>query len=772
MIFHRHLKIIVGILLAFGTAEAAVAQQPNAYPLSNVNLRAGPGTDYPVIVTVQPQAPISILGCLGDYTWCDVTFGYSRGWMKSIYLSGLYQGYYYPLRDYAPRLGYSVIDFDINKYWSAYYRDRPFYQDLPQWGRARSQGWVDKAVFYDRLQPYGDWVWLEGQYVWVPGNVDRGWHPYTFGHWVYTNSNGWMWASDEPFGWATYHYGRWGFSNKVGWFWVPGSRWGPAWVSWRASDNYLAWAPLPPSYDEDVGINIRVEAVPNYYWRVVPAGAFVSSDLSRYILRDEPRYEPILQETRPLGNVAINNNVVVNNVVNVNYVEQKTNEKIVVHQIEKTPDANNAGKIQGGAIEVFQPGPDQRPKVAAPPRPKNIEEVAAQTKTKEQGAGKPSTEELLVPPEVKKPLDQASRPPPLPLQKSTAPNSEGGKQKNANGAPGEPSAIQPGAAPAQPAMLPPPQQAEGEQGGKPKKGNGGPADQTGAAPGAQPAMLPPPQQAEGEQGGKPKKVNGGAAADQNGAALDAQPGMLPPPQQAEGEQGGKPKKGNGGPADQTGAAPGAQPGMLPPPQQAEGEQGGKPKKGNGGPADQTGAAPGAQPGMLPPPQQAEGEQGGKPKKGNGGPADQTGAAPGAQPGMLPPPQQAEGEQGGKPKKGNGGPADQTGAAPGAQPGMLPPPQQAEGEHGGKPKKGNGGHAPDQTGALPGAQPGMPPPPQQAEGEQGGKQNGKGGPQAGGIHSARHGPSIGPRSRDARSQTRRHCEEGKENCPMSRGNCAS
>ena len=633
-----------------------------------------------MILTVQAQAPVSILGCLGDYTWCDVTFGYSRGWMKSIYLSGLYQGYYYPLRDYAPRLGYSVVDFDINQYWRAYYRDQPFYQDIPQWSRPRSEGWVDKAVFYDRLQPYGEWVWLEGQYVWVPVNVDRQWRPYTYGHWLYTDSNGWMWASDEPFGWATYHYGRWGFSNKVGWFWVPGSRWGPAWVSWRASENYLAWAPLPPSYDEDVGINIRVEAVPNYYWRVVPAGAFVSSDLSRYILRDEPRYEPILQETRPLGNVAINNNVVVNNVLNVNYVEQKTNEKIVAHQVEKTSDANKAGKIEGTAIEVFQPGPEQRAKVAAPPQPKKIEEVAAETKTKEQGAGKPSTEELLVPPEVKKPLDQASPAPPLPSQEANAPKSEGGKQKNANGGPGE---LQPGTA-----AVPPPQQAEGEQGGKQKKGNGAP--EPGALPGAQPDMPPPPQQAEGEQGGKQKNANGGPGELQPGTAA-----VPPPPQPAEGEQGGKQKKGNGAP--EPGALPGAQPDMLPPPQQAEGEHGGKQKKG--------GPQFGAQPGLFPP-QQAEGEQGGKQKKGKGGPApDQTGALPDAQPGVPPPPQHAEGEQGGKQKKGKGGPAlDESGALPGAQPGLPPPPQQAEGEQGGKQNKGKDG---PQPGGF--NQPGMGPP---------------------------------------------------------------
>ena len=102
MITHRRFPFILCILLAIAGPGHAVAAEPNAYPISNVNLRAGPGTDFPVILTVQAQAPISILGCLGDYTWCDVVFGDDRGWMRSIYLSGFYQGYYYPLRDYAP----------------------------------------------------------------------------------------------------------------------------------------------------------------------------------------------------------------------------------------------------------------------------------------------------------------------------------------------------------------------------------------------------------------------------------------------------------------------------------------------------------------------------------------------------------------------------------------------------------------------------------------------------------------------------------------------
>ena len=154
----------------------------------------------------------------------------------------------------------------------------------------------------------------------MPQSVGPAWRPYTVGRWVFTDRYGWMWSSNEPFGWATYHYGRWGFSNRVGWFWVPGNRWAPAWVSWRKSNDYLAWAPLPPAYDEGVSIEVNARGVPDYYWQVVPNRDFLSDDLPRRIVRDN-RFNPILRETQPLGNVTINNNnVVVNNVVNVTYV--------------------------------------------------------------------------------------------------------------------------------------------------------------------------------------------------------------------------------------------------------------------------------------------------------------------------------------------------------------------------------------------------------------------------------------------------------------------
>jgi len=108
---------------------------------------------------------------------------------------------------------------------------------------------INMGTFYDRLSPYGDWVFLNGRTVWVPARRPAQWQPYTQGHWAYTNRYGWMWVSAEPFGWATYHYGRWGHSEDIGWYWVPGYRWAPAWVSalisTRSKEASTMEPPLP-----------------------------------------------------------------------------------------------------------------------------------------------------------------------------------------------------------------------------------------------------------------------------------------------------------------------------------------------------------------------------------------------------------------------------------------------------------------------------------------------------------------------------------------------
>jgi len=400
------LRHVAGALLALAAGalatSASAQEEPNGYPIADVNLRAGPGTEYPVLVTVPTDAPITILGCLEDYTWCDTIFEDQRGWMRSIYLAGYYDGEYYLLSDYAPDLGYQTVTFDVAAYWDAYYRDEPFYNAQHRVASPRGEGWVNDDVFYDRLSSYGSWTWTQGQYVWVPTGVDASWRPYTRGRWVYTDY-GWTWASNEPFGWATYHYGRWGFSNRIGWFWVPGNRWGPAWVSWRQSDDYLAWAPLPPAYDRGLSVNVSIGSIPGYYWSMVPSLYFLSDDLPRYYVgyRDRDRWRRAYDRTRPIGHTTIINNTVVNKVVNVNYVERHTNKNIVERKVRRTRDWDRAGKVHGDAFDVYRPGLREGRGHHTPDNLRKIDDVARLSKTKGEARGEPTTEDMLAPPEVR-----------------------------------------------------------------------------------------------------------------------------------------------------------------------------------------------------------------------------------------------------------------------------------------------------------------------------------------------------------------------------------
>src|SRR5438067_4762688 len=128
--------------------------------------------------------------------------------------------------------------------------------------RASAATEVSVDLFYNALEPHGEWLEVSDYgYVWHPNGVGRDWRPYTEGHWVFTDA-GWTFVSDEPWAWATYHYGRWISLADEGWVWVPDTEWAPAWVSWRRSEKYVGWAPLPPEarFRRDVGFSKWVDS--------------------------------------------------------------------------------------------------------------------------------------------------------------------------------------------------------------------------------------------------------------------------------------------------------------------------------------------------------------------------------------------------------------------------------------------------------------------------------------------------------------------------------
>ena len=248
----------------------------------------------------------------------------------------------------------------------------------PSWSpvaTAQAATSISFSLFYDGLDDHGDWVSHDGDYVFVPAIDDRDWQPYTEGHWVYARGYGWTWVSDEPFGWATYHYGRWGFDDEIGWYWVPGTRWAPAWVSWRRSGNHVAWAPLPPhhGHDDDISITVNIGSIPDYYWVAVPSRSFLEVNLNVVIIDDDRERRRIVNDSEFVGSVQIENNIIVNNVININYVEENTGKKVTEVEVKQTDDPAKA-KSSDGQVEVFN-GTVEPDKSAKPPKLKEVTEV-------------------------------------------------------------------------------------------------------------------------------------------------------------------------------------------------------------------------------------------------------------------------------------------------------------------------------------------------------------------------------------------------------------
>lgn len=125
----QRLRGVAFLLLAIPVT--VLAQQ--AYTTRSVSMRAGPSTQYPQVGRLGGGAPVTLIGCLGDWSWCDVIYANLRGWVYAPYLSYLYRGGPVPLYTYAPSLGIPIIGFSIGPYWDRYYRGRPWYGRRDYW---------------------------------------------------------------------------------------------------------------------------------------------------------------------------------------------------------------------------------------------------------------------------------------------------------------------------------------------------------------------------------------------------------------------------------------------------------------------------------------------------------------------------------------------------------------------------------------------------------------------------------------------------------------
>ena len=131
-----------GFWVVLGLIVSAAAVAETAYTTRTVNMRAGPGTEYPVVERVGPGAPVEVAGCLDGWGWCDVIAGPDRGWVSGGYLEYPYEGRRVSILHRGGWMGLPIVTYSAGPYWDSYYRGRPWY--------GRRSYWVNRSpsVYY------------------------------------------------------------------------------------------------------------------------------------------------------------------------------------------------------------------------------------------------------------------------------------------------------------------------------------------------------------------------------------------------------------------------------------------------------------------------------------------------------------------------------------------------------------------------------------------------------------------------------------------------
>jgi hypothetical protein len=230
---------------------------------------------------------------------------------------------------------------------------------------------VQYSYFYSSLSPYGSWLDVPGYgWCWQPTvvHIQHGWRPYSDrGRWLYT-THGWYWNSDYSWGWAPFHYGRWFHHPGRGWCWKPGSTWGPAWVSWRYTDSYYGWAPLPPGahyasgvgmtyYGARVGVSFSF-GLRHDRWTFVPARRFYEPNVGRHRIHSA---DTLYRNSTVINNYIVgNNNTIVNEGIGRDRVSAATRTDIRRIAVREMPGSQRGVRPdqlhrEGSDLVVYRP---------------------------------------------------------------------------------------------------------------------------------------------------------------------------------------------------------------------------------------------------------------------------------------------------------------------------------------------------------------------------------------------------------------------------------
>ncbi len=247
---------------------------------------------------------------------------------------------------------------------SSYVESRP----APRYG-----GGVQIEVFHDALSPYGEWLLLADYgWIWIPGEVQVGWRPYTHGQWLYTEL-GWTWSSYWSWGWAPFHYGRWIHHHQHGWIWIPGRHWAPAWVAWRTGPGWYGWAPLPYQARWSVELGLQLShldlsvAVAPQSWVFVGEGHLLAPDLRSHIASTE-RNAGLFRATHDATLYRTQDRWIAERGLGVAQVEKTLGSRVPRYRIQdlNQPPSRQLEPANGTVHRLYRPGVPVSPATKSP----------------------------------------------------------------------------------------------------------------------------------------------------------------------------------------------------------------------------------------------------------------------------------------------------------------------------------------------------------------------------------------------------------------------
>lgn len=78
--------LLAAMAVSLGLSGAAFAQSTSAKASTDLNVRSGPGIQYPIVGVLGRGADVSVLGCIDGLNWCEVATPNGSGWSYSDYL--------------------------------------------------------------------------------------------------------------------------------------------------------------------------------------------------------------------------------------------------------------------------------------------------------------------------------------------------------------------------------------------------------------------------------------------------------------------------------------------------------------------------------------------------------------------------------------------------------------------------------------------------------------------------------------------------------------